>query len=621
MRALKKGIILLLCCIMSSSMVALAGENQEETKSYMPSTLLEGNSEEDNSGEGNSGMGNAEEDSSGEEDSENDDPEIEQPEPVAAPEIGDAPGWKEIDNNCYYYDQNKRRADGWRKINKVWYYFDGNDAVYPGIMLKDTVRKINGKYYLFNTKGVMLTGWIKRTEGWYYANSDGSLVLGWKKSGGKWYYLDGNNSEHVGLMVENKNMLINGKYYGFNANGAMLTGWFKRTEGWYYANSNGALALGWKKSGGKWYYLDGNNSEHVGLMAENKNMLINGKYYGFNSKGAMFTGWFERTEGWYYANSNGSLAMKWKKSGNKWYYLNPNDSEHPGRMLSNITTEIDGLTYTFVSTGAMKTGWDKVDGKTYYYDTYSGQLVSGWKKISGKWYYFAPDTKEMVSSGFRDIEGKTYYLNTNGIMATYWKQIDNQWYYFGGSGAMQTGWKMIDGFWYYFYLKDDPNGGTYGAMACNTTIDGYKILANGTYLSPDQTRMNSRAQGYSSRTGYLIMVDTTNCKMGVYSGSKGHWNLVKYWSCSPGAPATPTVKGVFSVGSKGSYFDSGNLRLYWYTQFYGDYLIHSVCYLHDGTPADLRTGLHLSHGCVRLQIDNAKWVYDHIPRGTTVVCY
>lgn len=36
---------------------------------------------------------------------------------------------------------------------------------------------------------------------------------------------------------------------------------------------------------------------------------------------------------------------------------------------------------------------------------------------------------------------------------------------------------------------------------------------------------------------------------------------------------------------------------------------------------DGRLGMHLSHGCVRLQIDNAKWIYNNIPRGTTVVVY
>ena len=40
-----------------------------------------------------------------------------------------------------------------------------------------------------------------------------------------------------------------------------------------------------------------------------------------------------------------------------------------------------------------------------------------------------------------------------------------------------------------------------------------------------------------------------------------------------------------------------------------------------GGTMDDRLGMHLSHGCVRLNINNAKWIYDNIPRGTTVVSY
>ena len=36
---------------------------------------------------------------------------------------------------------------------------------------------------------------------------------------------------------------------------------------------------------------------------------------------------------------------------------------------------------------------------------------------------------------------------------------------------------------------------------------------------------------------------------------------------------------------------------------------------------DGRLGMHLSHGCVRLDIDNAKWIYDNIPYGTKVVIW
>ena len=41
----------------------------------------------------------------------------------------------------------------------------------------------------------------------------------------------------------------------------------------------------------------------------------------------------------------------------------------------------------------------------------------------------------------------------------------------------------------------------------------------------------------------------------------------------------------------------------------------------NGTLRDGRLGMALSHGCVRLDINNAKWIYDNIPSGTTVVVY
>ena len=32
-------------------------------------------------------------------------------------------------------------------------------------------------------------------------------------------------------------------------------------------------------------------------------------------------------------------------------------------------------------------------------------------------------------------------------------------------------------------------------------------------------------------------------------------------------------------------------------------------------------GMQLSHGCVRLPIENAKWIYGNIPNGTKVVVF
>jgi lipoprotein-anchoring transpeptidase ErfK/SrfK len=82
------------------------------------------------------------------------------------------------------------------------------------------------------------------------------------------------------------------------------------------------------------------------------------------------------------------------------------------------------------------------------------------------------------------------------------------------------------------------------------------------------------------------------------------------------------VRGVFSLGAKGYSFSGDGHTCYWYSQIYGDYLFHSILY-HEGTfdVLDGRLGMNLSLGCVRLHIDNAKWIYDEVPYGTTVVTY
>ena len=140
-------------------------------------------------------------------------------------------------------------------------------------------------------------------------------------------------------------------------------------------------------------------------------------------------------------------------------------------------------------------------------------------------------------------------------------------------------------------------------------------------LAPVYRAMNDRVRGLSSPTSYLLAVDTSNCFVGVYRGSKGAWQNTTYWTCAPGAAATPTVKGVFWVGNRGYEFGHGYSCYYW-VQFYGDYLFHSIKY-YPGTftVLDGTLGRPASLGCVRLQIENARWIYENVPSGTTVLVY
>ena len=68
----------------------------------------------------------------------------------------------------YYYNTNGNKLYGWQKIDGKWYYLDGNNAEKPGVMLADCSYVINGRTYFFEGGGVMLTGWVRRPEGWYY---------------------------------------------------------------------------------------------------------------------------------------------------------------------------------------------------------------------------------------------------------------------------------------------------------------------------------------------------------------------------------------------------------------------------------------------------------------------
>ena len=308
---------------------------------------------------------------------------------------------------------------------------------------------------------------------------------------------------------------------------------------------------------------------------------------------------------------------------------------------------IDGKKYYFRKSGKMVTGWKTLAGKTYYFSK-KGILQTGWKKIGRKTYYFESDGR--MAAGWKTLKGKKYYFSKKGVMQTGWKQIQKKWYrfsrrtgaamtgwktlgvcrfYFDGNGVMSTGWKTIGGARYYFYEKENGKQ-TLGDMAVNTTIDGRKIGKDGKEIvkvppiSADEKAMLNKAQGYSSPTGYLVLANVSTHRVGVYKGSAGKWQKVKYYTVTTGAPNMPTREGVFYRGIRMLYFNSGSDRCWYATQYSGNYLFHSVLYTQASSPTtvtDGRIGVSASHGCIRMRLEEAKWIYDNIPANTKIVVY
>ena len=245
-----------------------------------------------------------------------------------------------------------------------------------------------------------------------------------------------------------------------------------------------------------------------------------------------------------------------------------------------------------------------LDGATYGFDTARFSFSAGSARVSKN----VADTSFSLSvSGWTRVPSNVAFridtpVGERWLQAR--RQADGSWTAWASQG---------DGFW---------AQGTYTATAF-ATIEGITSPFGSTSFSFPrfQNAMHQRAQWYSSSTNWLILVDTAACRVGVYNGRQGSWNQVFYWLCSPGAPATPTVKGEFTVAARGYVFGHGYSCYYW-TQFYGDYLFHSVLYnQNSSTIQDGRLGQQLSHGCVRLAIENARWINQNIPSGTKVAVY
>ena len=109
--------------------------------------------------------------------------------------------------------------------------------------------------------------------------------------------------------------------------------------------------------------------------------------------------------------------------------------------------QVDGTWYWVESSGALAVGWIRPDGSDWYYLNDRGQMQTGWYQAGGTWYY--SDGSGRMLTGWQRIGGVWYYLDSSGAMRTGWQQIGGTWYYLDGSGAMRTGWQYVGNTWYY----------------------------------------------------------------------------------------------------------------------------------------------------------------------------
>lgn len=176
------------------------------------------------------------------------------------------------------------------------------------------------------------------------------------------------------------------------------------------------------------------------------------------------------------------------------------------------------------------------------------------------------------------------------------KDKSEKWYYIGYSA--KRGWIKKE----YLHIPDDPQPN-------NCQLGDEEIEAfSDKYLKSD--------------TNYCIWVDIDRQRVYVLKNING-WHLEKRIICSTGRNKTPTTRGFYKIGDRGTWFYSQRLNSgakYW-VRFNDSYLFHSVAMDKEGKITDGVLGQRRSSGCVRMSVESAKWFYDNIPVGTTVFIY
>ncbi len=350
------------------------------------------------------------------------------------------------DGDLYYVDINGVKAvNQWVSISDdnsqggtqaatAWYYFGSKGKAYRNIR-----KRIDGKYYIFDENGHMLSGWqpYGNNDNLYYLGTadEGWAHIGWQnleshknEPGTYWYYFGTS-----GISYQDTKKKIDGRYYIFDEDGQMLSGWQS---------------------------YDGDDNLY---------------YLGTGDEGWARTGWQNLEPG---DDASGSDDSE------EWFYFNPGS----GKAYRDTRKKIDGSYYTFDEDGVMQDKWlsgrpaipDSLpDDSNARYREEEGSLEGGWyygygpedKDESGEegWYYLDKNGVPFNDQG-RDSSGNSfvkelgdggYFGEAETGMAA--KVIHGKTYLFDENGRMMTG--------YYYLVSVNCEGGP--TLGVNKTAPDY----------------------------------------------------------------------------------------------------------------------------------------------------
>ena len=203
--------------------------------------------------------------------------------------------------------------------------------------------------------------------------------------------------------------------------------------------------------------------DYNGVMYSNQRLSLrgaDGQYHEYRAKkdGKLYQNeWYENQ---YYYGENGVVASGWQQIDGKSYFF-----DFDGRIETNRVINEDGQNYYCGADGVaaqlQDNGWTEVDGK-YFYANGNGLAKDCVMQINGQYYGFDENGMMYADRQFliRKRENNTYtysyYLaGADGVLYTNcWYSERNGgeiWlYYYGEDGQKYEGMRTIDGVQYYF---------------------------------------------------------------------------------------------------------------------------------------------------------------------------
>ena len=424
-------------------------------------------------------------------------------------------------------------------------------------------------------------------------------------------------------------------YGGGNTNNGGITNKYSdglnEIEGELYYFKNNRIDTsysGLAQYGNEWYYIENGkvNWNYTGLAQR-------GIEWFYIEKGKLnwnHSGIVEYNNQWFYVE-RGRLNWNYTglgQSGNDWYYI------VGGRVNWGYTGLVQkGNEWFYVKGG--KLDWNHsgiVEYNNQWFYVERGRLnwnYTGLGQSGNDWYYIERGRVNWGYTGLVQKGNEWFYVKGGKLDWSYTGLVQkgNEWF-FVRNGRLDWGYTgLACNGEYYFYVKNGRLDWNYSGYA---QIDGqgeYYEVRNGRLVGGTLTlaKMHGVANNQDSPTNYIVIVDRAAHRVGVFKGSKYNWADAKYYKCCVGKPSTPTISGTYYIKSRGKYFDTGTKGRCWYfTQINGNYLFHSVIYDRQNSPKriiDNSMDAAVSHGCVRLDLENAKWIYDNIPKNTKVIIY